>query len=197
MDSVYDAALAHAEKLKTELETLQNFLDLHDHFRERFGLTTPAKAATSEPEAPVADQAGATHEIHVQEPEAQAVALVEAEAPEVESAAELEASEPEAAKVEAADAVEPEAVTETLAAATDDAATEEAPALAAAPPETPEAEPDEKPRVIQASEGVLIAATPEAAAAEPLAADATLQSVAEKLAATIAAHPTTVTGYTV
>jgi hypothetical protein len=209
MDSVYDAALAHAEKLKTELETLQNFLDLHDHFRERFGLTTPAKAATSEPQAPVADQAGATHEIHVQEPETQAEALVEAEAPEakaaaaaeapeVESAAELEASEPQAAKVEAADAVEAEAVTETLAAATDDAATEEeAPALAAPPPETPEAEPDEKPRVIQASEGVLIAATPEAAAAEPLAADATLQSVADKLAATIAAHPTTVTGYTV
>jgi hypothetical protein len=51
--------------------------------------------------------------------------------------------------------------------------------------------------VIQASEGVLIAATSETAATEPLGPEATLQSVAEKLAATISAVHPTVTGYTV
>jgi len=179
MDSVYDAARAHAEKLKAELAMLQNFLDLHDHFRDHFGLTPPAapspgpvEAAAPESEAPAVDQAGATHEIHVQEAAAEADGAVEAHAPEAETAP-SEASEPDAS-VHA----EPEAQAEVSAA-----------------PE--EAETGEEPLVIQASEGVLIAAATETATTEPLGPEATLQSVAEKLAATIGVSHPSVTGYTV
>jgi ATP-dependent exoDNAse (exonuclease V) beta subunit len=171
MDSVYDAALAHAEKLKAELATLQNFLDLHDHFRDHFGLTpaaapspAPVEAAAPQSEAPAADHVGATHEIHVQEPAAEAPVAeaddaVQAHAPEAE-AAPSEASEPETSVHE-------------------------------------EAETGEEPLVIQASEGVLIAAATETATTEPLGPEATLQSVAEKLAATIGVSHPSVTGYTV
>jgi hypothetical protein len=164
MDSVYDAALTHAEKLKAELETLQNFLDLHNHFRERFGLTSsaPAEAAAeSETKTPVVDHAAATHEIHVKNPVEEVEDAVEADAPEAQTPLQAEAESE----------VEPDA----------------------------EAEPDAdgKPRVIQASEGVLIAPTSEASAGAPLGPEATLQSVAEKLAATISASHPSVTGYTV
>jgi hypothetical protein len=180
MDSVYDAALAHAEKLKAELATLQNFLDLHDHFRDHFGLTpaaapspAPVEAAAPQSEAPAADHVGATHEIHVQEPAAEAPVAeaddaVQAHAPEAE-AAPSEASEPETSV--------------------------HAEAEVSAAPE--EAETGEEPLVIQASEGVLIAAATETATTEPLGPEATLQSVAEKLAATIGVSHPSVTGYTV
>ncbi len=171
MDSVYDAALAHVEKLKAELETLQTFLNLHDHFRDHFGLTPAAETSValaevepSEAEAPVGDHAGATHEIHVQEPQAEAEGAVEAHAPDVEASEEASASE------ESEHEASPDA----------EAADES----------------QEEPRVIQASEGVLIA-TPETAETEPLGPEATLQSVAEKLAATISASHPSVTGYTV
>jgi len=164
MDSVYDAAVAHAEKLKTELESLQNFLDLHDHFRERFGLTPSAGAssdavesADAKIETPAVELAEASDEVDVEDPSA-----------EVEDAVEAEASEPDAEELKASDAEQ-----------TDDAE-----------PET-ETSTEDKPRVIQASEGVLIAAS------EPLGPEATLQSVADKLAATISASHPAVTGYTV
>jgi hypothetical protein len=51
--------------------------------------------------------------------------------------------------------------------------------------------------VISASEGVLIAASSEKEVDAPLGPEATLQSVAEKLAATISASHPSVTGYTV
>jgi hypothetical protein len=178
MDSVYDAALAHVDKLKAELEALQNFLNLHDHFRDRFGLTpsaatpspAPAEADASETEAAAVDQAGPTHEIHVQELDATADDVVEAHAPEAK------ASEPEAAVHEESLHAEPQAE-------------------ASAPDQ--EAAPEEEPLVIQASEGVLIATTAETSADEPLGPEATLQSVADKLAATISATHPSVTGYTV
>jgi len=185
MDSVYDAALAHAEKLKAELETLQNFLDLHDHFRARFGLT-PSQAtapdAPSKAQAPVADPAAATHEIHVQALDAEAEDAAEAPTPALYAST---ASKPEAVETE-----------EPVEAATDAPLTEAS-----------EADSADEPRVIKASEGVLIAAAPELAAPKlaahepeavpPLGPEATLQSVAEKLAATISASHPTVTGYTV
>jgi len=176
MDSVYDAVKTHAEKLKAELETLQNFLNLHDHFRDHFGLT-PADAtaaAPSEADAPAIDQAGATHEIHVQEPQVDGEATVEAHAPEAE-APEAEASEPEGVQHDAPVYAEADAPATTSA----DAASED------------------EPRVIKASEGVLIATPAETETAGPLGPEATLQSVAEKLAATISASHPSVTGYTV
>lgn len=182
MDSVYDAALAHADKLKAELETLQNFLNLHDHFRDRFGLTPSPTAA-------------ATDQIDVEEPAAKADEAVEAQAPEVETseAEAVEASEPEvvaASEPEAgASASEPEAVEPEASLHAEPEVEAEASSVEAAP--------EEAPRVIQASEGVLIAATSETAANEPLGPEATLQAVAEKLAATINATHPAVTGYTV
>jgi hypothetical protein len=171
MDSVYDAAKTHAEKLKAELEALQNFLNLHDHFRDQFGLAPAAAAsvAPSEAETPIVDHAGATHEIHVQAPELEAEAAADAHAPELE-APELDASEPEAVEPVYADA----------------------PTTASA-----EAASGAEPRVINASEGVLIAAASETETDAPLGPEATLQSVAEKLAATISASHPSVTGYTV
>jgi hypothetical protein len=172
MDSVYDAALTHAEKLKAELETLQTFLNLHDHFRDRFGLTSAATSAAApseaspletetETETVVGDHAGATHDIHVQEePHAEAKDAVEAHAPEAGASPPQDSEHGASLQAEAA----------------------------------PEGE--EEPRVIKASEGVLIA-TPDAAETEPLGPEATLQSVAEKLAATIGASHSSVTGYTV
>jgi hypothetical protein len=174
MNSVYDAAKTHAEKLKAELEALQAFLTLHDHFRDRFGLTP--SAATSQAQAPVVDQAEATHELHVQEPQVDAETPVQAHAPELE-ASESDPPEHEAvehdARLHAANGTE-------------------APATASA-----EAASDLEPHVINASEGVLIVAPVEAESAAPLGAEATLQSVAEKLAATISASHPSVTGYTV
>jgi hypothetical protein len=167
MDSVYDAALAYAEKLKAELETLQNFLDLHEHFRDHFGLTPPAATspvATAVAETPVVEAAGATSKIDVKEPAAEVDNTVDAEAAEAE-ADELQASDEAPTTLDA----EPDAETST----------------------------DAKPRVIQASEGVLIATPSEASAVEPLGPEATLQSVADKLAATISASHPSVTGYTV
>jgi hypothetical protein len=196
MDSVYDAAKTHAEKLKAELETIQNFLNLHDHFRDHFGLTPAAASSTApaEVETPVVDQAAATHEIHVQEPEVAAEApAAELHPPETHAlethalethAPEVHASEPETIESEAA---EPEPVLH--AEAEPEAETPETAAVDAAS--------EDEPRVIKASEGVLIAATSEAEVDAPLGPEATLQAVAEKLAATIgAAHPS-VTGYTV
>jgi hypothetical protein len=186
MDSVYDAALAHAEKLKAELETLQKFLDLHDHFRDHFGLTpskATAAAAPLEAEAAAADQAGETHEIHVQELGAEAQdAIVEAPAPALSS---LKTTAPATVQSEA---VEPEAVDHQAPVQ----AAIQAPAVVAA-----ENDSEDEPRVINASEGVLIAASSEPEADAPLGPEATLQSVAEKLAATISASHPTVTGYTV
>jgi len=167
MDSVYEAARTHAEKLKTELEALQNFLDLHDHFRGRFGLTsaaaTPSAEASAPPaeaESPVVDQAEATSTIEVQQPKIEADAGVA-----------IEASKSEA--VESEEPVQADAETSAEAASEDE------------------------PLVIKASEGVLIAAASDSEAAAPLGPDATLQAVAEKLAATITASPPAVTGYTV
>ncbi len=167
MDSVYDAALSHAEKLKAELASLQTFLDLHDHFRERFGLTSPAATSSAEtkeaaltPEPEIAEEAGVGHEIHVKE-----------------SSAEDEDEDAAEAHTLKADAVEP---------AEDEASVAE-----------DETSDDQKPRVIQASEGVLITTSTDAPTTAPLGPEATLQSVAEKLAATISSSHPSVTGYTV
>jgi hypothetical protein len=196
MDSVYDAAKAHAEKLKAELETLQNFLNLHDHFRDQFGLTpaaeapaeeTLAVAAEAEAEAPVVEPVEATHESLAHEPEVEAAA----EAPATELHA-PETYEPVAYEPEAH---EPEAhASESLASEPEEPVHAEAEA-----PETPTAEAasEGEPMVISASEGVLIAASSEKEVDAPLGPEATLQSVAEKLAATISASHPAVTGYTV
>jgi len=178
MDSVYDAAKTHAEKLKAELEALQTFLDLYDRFRDHFGLTPSEETsvAPAEAEAPLADQAETTHEIRVQEPEVESKAAVEETAPELE-AAEPEASEPEAIEKETSVPL---------------AAKAEAPAAATADDVA-----ENEPRVIKVSEGVLIAAPAEPEPVAPLGPEATLQSVAEKLAATISATHPSVTGYTV
>jgi len=151
---------------------------LHDHFRDHFGLTPSAETsvAPAEVEASVVDQAEATHEIHVQEPEVESKAAVE------ETAVALEASEPEAASSEA---VEQETSVPVAAKA-------EAPEAASA-----EDASEDEPRVIKVSEGVLIAAPAEPEPVAPLGPAATLQSVAEKLAATISATHPSVTGYTV
>jgi len=172
MDSVYEAVRTQAEKLKAELETLQNFLNLHDHFRDRFGLTPAATttAASPEADAPAVDHAAATHEIHVQDAQAEPEAVAEAHAYGVEASASEEA-EHLVTEHETSLHAEPETTTET----------------------------EHEPRVIQASEGVLIAAPSEAEAEAdaPLGPEATLQSLAEKLAATIGASHPSVTGYTV
>ncbi len=97
----------------------------------------------------------------------------ELDAPGLE-AAELKASEPEAVEAEA---VEPEAVEL------------EAPVHAEA-----EAESAGETRVIKASEGVLVATTAEGEPGAPLGQTATLQAVAEKLAATIGVSHTTTVG---
>jgi hypothetical protein len=201
MDSVYDAAKTHAEKLKAELTALQTYLDLHDRFREHFGLA-PSKLSATVPKAAetaVVEQTAAPPEVLVQEaqveePIAEAEAGDAAEGPTLElKASKSEASEPEASEPDAA-----------AAEAREQDAPLEVEAKAPAAPSV-EAAVEDAPRVIKASEGVLIAAAPEAGAkaeAEteveaPLGPEATLQSVAEKLAATIgAAHPS-VTGYTV
>jgi hypothetical protein len=167
MDSVYEAARTHAEKLKTELEALQSFLDLHDHFRSRFGLAAAAatpvaetSVSPSEAEAPVVDQDEAASTIEVQQPKVEADAGVAIEASKSEV---VEPEEPVQAEAETS----VEAVSE------------------------------DEPLVIKASEGVLVAASSDAEAAAPLGPEATLQAVAEKLAATITASHPAVTGYTV
>jgi len=192
MDSVYDAALKHAEKLKAELKTLQNFLDLHDHFSAHFGLT-PSKATSpvthadvadsdgdhSDAEASTLDRVAATHESLAQESD-------------VEAEDALETSEPTLSE---AKAVEPEVVAP-LAAKSEETFEESSDAKAPSAAATQSASVGE-PRVIKASEGVLIATSSEPEAATPLGPEATLQTVAEKLAATISGSHPSVTGYTV
>jgi hypothetical protein len=184
MDSVYDAAKTRADKLKAELEALQTFLTLHDHFRDHFGLTSPAEtsAAPSEVEAPILDHVESAPDIDLQEPEVEAAASSEAPAP---PAAKSQAPEPDAVEDDAAEAsvVEQDAPPSSVA---------KAPVTVSS-----EAAPEVETRVIKASEGVLIAAPVEPEAVAPLGPEATLQSVAEKLAATIAVTNPSVTGYTV
>ncbi len=182
MDSVYEAVRAHADELKAELQKLQAFLDLHDHFSERFGLTPaaePSEPASAEAEAPLDDQPAATHEIHLEAPSSSTDDLEEAESSEGLVAAHEPEADPEPAE-------HPESVEHT------GPVDHEAPLHAHAPGTA-----DEDARVIQASEGVLSPATSEAKADAPLGPEATLQSVAEKLAATINASHPSVTGYTV
>jgi len=197
MDSVYEAARKHADELKAELQAVETFLDLHEHFRGRFGLTEPTKstpaAATAESEAPDIDAVAAepgveTHETAIEaspvktqaddEPDTVALGAAEldtpeAEAPELEApqleASELKASEPEAGEAEEIDP--------------------EAPVHAEA-----DTEAEGESRIIKASEGVLVAATVETEPGAPLGQAATLQAVAEKLAATIGATHNTSAG---
>jgi hypothetical protein len=200
MDSVYEAARKHADELKAELQAVETFLDLHEHFRGRFGLTettetTPIEA-TAERDAPkiAADEPTDDSDVETHETAVEtAAAKTEADDEEPESAA-LEASELDAPDSDAAELDAPELEASERKASEPEAVDPEAPVHADADADADaDAEPEGETRVIKASEGVLVAATAEVEPGAPLAQTATLQAVAEKLAATIGGtHATTV-----
>jgi hypothetical protein len=194
MDSVYDAALKHADKLQSELTAVKAFIELHEHFRDRLGFG-PAKVETPEPAAEAAPEP--THGTPAEE--APKVETAEAESAELsaepkvhdveEPAAELSAdSEP---GVEAATTVKEEVAPSSLSEPVEtklEAETLDAETVAVDPSTEPETEAAVTVPFQGAVEGVLAHPNPVHAVVAPSAPAPVVVPITPA---------TTVTGYTV